>query len=325
MSQGHWVLHVDRREAVVRAEAGVLCVRAPGRPTERFPVRELATLVLSGSPRIDGFTLRVLGDAGVATVFVGGRPSQPASWLAQGLGGGIRLRHAQHLAHADGLRRLTIARWVVAAKLKACAEVATQLGWASEAAASMAMIERLPACQDLAALQGLEGSGAARWFGALRRAVPAHWGFQGRERRPPPCPVNALLSFLYAVVASETQRAVQGLGMDPCIGFLHATVPGRPALVLDAMEPLRPGCDAIVLALLLDGALVPSAFRHADGGCLMDKDARAALMTAFGAGRADWPGATLPLGTVLRRHARELAQQIDADAPNEELTDAGDA
>jgi CRISPR-associated protein Cas1 len=319
------MLHVDRREAVVRAEAGVLTVRAPGRPAERFPVRELAALVLSGSPRIDGFTLRVLGEAGVATVFVGGRPSQPASWLAQGLGGSVRLRHAQHLAHANPVRRLAIARWVVAAKLASCAEVATQLGWASEAAAAKAAIERLPACADLAALQGLEGSSAARWFAALRRAIPVHWGFQGRERRPPPCPVNALLSFLYAVVSSETQMGVQGLGMDPEMGFLHATVPGRPALVLDAMEALRPGCDAVVLGLLQESGLTPSAFRQTDGGCLMDKDARAALMTAFAGRRPAWPGTGRPLGTVLRRHARALAQQIDADAFSAEVADAGDA
>jgi CRISPR-associated protein Cas1 len=325
MNQGHWMLHVDRREAVVRAEAGVLTVRAPGRAAERFPVRELAALVLSGSPRIDGFTLRVLGEAGVATVFVGGRPSQPASWLAQGLGGSIRLRHAQHLAHADPVRRLTIARSMVAAKLAACAEVATSLGWVAEASAAEAAIERLPACADLAALQGLEGSSAARWFAALRRAIPAHWGFEGRERRPPPCPVNALLSFLYAVVASEAQMAVQALGMDPEMGFLHAMVPGRPALVLDAMEPLRPGCDAIVLGLVLEGELAPSAFRQAEGGCLMDKEARALLMSAFAAARGEWPGTDRPLGAVLRRHARALAQQIDADACRGEVADAGDA
>jgi len=325
MSQGQWVLHVDRREAVVRAEAGVLTVRAPGRPAERFPVRELATLVLSGSPRIDGFTLRALGETGVATVFVGGRQSQPASWLAQGLGGSIRLRHAQHLAHANAPRRLEIARWVVAAKLSACAEVADHLGWTAEAGASKAAIERLPACADLAALQGLEGSCAARWFKALRCAVPEHWGFQGRERRPPPCPVNALLSFLYAVVAAETQMRIQSLGLDPALGFLHAMVPGRPALVLDAMETLRPGCDATVLGLLLDGALAPTAFRHENGACLMDKDARGALMAAFAVARSAWPGADAALGTRLSRHARALANQIDAEAAGEEATDAGDA
>lgn len=260
----------------------------------------------------------------MATVFVGGRQSQAASWLAQGLGGSIRLRHAQHLAHADPLRRMTIARWVIAAKLQACADVAKQLGWTTESGASLAAIERLQACTDMAALQGLEGSCAARWFGALRRAIPESWGFQGRERRPPPCPTNALLSFLYAVIASETQMVVQGLGLDPSVGFLHAMVPGRPALVLDAMEGLRPGCDAIVLTLLLDGRLAPSAFRQADGGCMMDKDARAALMTAFAAARSAWPGSGLPLGTLLRRHAREQARQIDTEAAGEEMGDVGD-
>jgi CRISPR-associated protein Cas1 len=325
MSHGQWVLHVDRREAIVRAEAGVLTVRAPGRPAERFPLRELATLVLSGSPRIDGFTLRALGDADVATVFVGGRQAQPASWLAQGLAASIRLRHAQHLAHASPERRLELARSVVADKLIACAQVADTLGWAADAAAGRAAAERVDACPDLATLQGLEGSAAARWFAALRRAIPERWGFQGRERRPPPCPTNALLSFLYAVVASETQMAVQGLGLDPAVGFLHAMVPGRPALVLDAMEPLRAGCDAVVLRVLLDDALAPSAFRHENGGCLMDKDARGALMVAFAAARAAWPGAGLPLGTVLRRHVRVLARKIDAEACDAEVSDVGDA
>lgn len=325
MSRGDWVLHVDRREAVLKAEAGVLTVRACGRPVERFPLRELGLIVLSGSPRIDGFTLRALGEAEVATVFVGGRQAQPPGWLAQGLAASVRLRHAQHLAYADERRRIDIARWVVGRKFAACAAVAEELGWSPLVAVMQSAATRIPACADLAALQGLEGSCAARWFEAMRKGVPEAWGFRGRERRPPPCPVNALLSYLYAVLSGEAQTAVQALGLDPAVGFLHAMVPGRSALVLDALECLRPGADAVVLRLIDSKALSPENFRVANGACVIGKEGRGVLMSAFAIARSAWPGAGLPLGRQLRSEVRQLAKVIDDRIDNApEDYDVGD-
>lgn len=113
---------------------------------------------------------------------------------------------------------------------------------------------------NLNSLRGCEGEGSAAYFGVFDRLIKAEgFSFRKRVRRPPTDPVNALLSFGYAVLANDASAAVQTLGFDPYCGYLHADRYGRASLALDVMEEFRPLLvDAVVLSCLNKRVLQPS-------------------------------------------------------------------
>jgi CRISP-associated protein Cas1 len=110
---------------------------------------------------------------------------------------------------------------------------------------------------------GIEGAGSAAYFRCFGMLLtnPKQWHFPGRVRRPPTDPVNALLSFGYSLVTNKVASAVQLVGFDHSVGYLHSSFSGRPALALDLMEEFRPVIvDAVVLALLNNRMLTANDF-----------------------------------------------------------------
>ena len=106
--------------------------------------------------------------------------------------------------------------------------------------------------------------------------------FSGRSRRPPENPVNALMSFLYALLKNDVQSALESVGLDPAVGFLHALRPGRPALALDMMEELRaPLCDRLALSLINRRMLNESDFSREAGGVLLSEKARRLVIDSW--------------------------------------------
>lgn len=134
-----------------------------------------------------------------------------------------------------------------------------------------------------AILMGVEGAATRRYFSALRRLLPEEWGFEGRRHRPPPDPVNAMLSYLYTLLALEAVAAVAAAGLDPQHGFLHLPRRGRASLALDLMEEFRPLIvDQVVMRLVLDGRVHPSGFSvSADGGWRMHDTVKRRLLSSY--------------------------------------------
>jgi len=179
--------------------------------------------------------------------------------------GNVLLRRAQQAALDDYTVTVHMARQFVAAKIQNCRRLLLRVrrendaDWEqsllAEACERMAAIlAGLPEIDDLDKLRGAEGEAARRYFGVLSLALGeqrADFGIERRTRRPPRDPLNALLSFLYALVRGECEAALETVGLDPQIGYLHALRPGRPALALDLMEPLRPVlADRLALTLV---------------------------------------------------------------------------
>lgn len=122
---------------------------------------------------------------------------------------------------------------------------------------------------DRAELMGIEGICARTYYQALRHYFPPLWSFTGRNRRPPKDPINALLSWGYGVLLARVFSACVQAGLDPYLGFFHATEPYRPNLVLDLMEEFRPiVVDWSVIALIRNNAVHPQDFEPApqEGG-----------------------------------------------------------
>jgi CRISPR-associated protein Cas1 len=115
-------------------------------------------------------------------------------------------------------------------------------------------------------LLGLEGNGSAQYFGVFGKLLKQDLGFSRRARRPPTDPVNALLSFGYVLLSHQVASAVNLVGLDPYVGFLHGSKYGKPALALDLMEEFRPiVVDSVVLTVINTGAIKSDDFDEALG------------------------------------------------------------
>jgi CRISPR-associated protein Cas1 len=143
--------------------------------------------------------------------------------------------------------------------------------------------------ESIAVLLGVEGNAARRYFenfiGMITpscRGSVAGFDFEGRNRRPPKDPVNALLSFAYAMLTREWTVTLSAVGLDPYRGFYHQLRHGRPALALDMMEPFRPlVADSVVLTVINNGEVKPEDFIHSAAGCSLKPGGRKRFIGAF--------------------------------------------
>lgn len=136
------------------------------------------------------------------------------------------------------------------------------------------------------ALMGIEGVAAKAYFSVFEQMIlknPAYFRFDGRNRRPPMDPVNALLSFTYSILGHEITSALESVGLDPAVGFLHALRPGRASLALDLLEELRaPLADRFVLSLINLGAITERDFTQKENGAFyLTDDARKRFLAAW--------------------------------------------
>ncbi|SDH78786.1 CRISPR-associated endonuclease Cas4/Cas1 [Roseospirillum parvum] len=228
----------------------------------------------------------------------------PVSWHSHGgwflghtVGLGQRsvsVREAQYRRAFDDAWSLAFARRLVAAKARNARTLLRRNRRDSHPAEAVAeplrALKRLAteadSAPDTATLLGIEGAAAATYFRAFPRMLkddgPGRFDFTRRNRRPPADPVNALLSFAYALLVRTWHIALSAVGLDPYRGFYHTIRHGRPALALDMMEPDRPLiADSAVLTVINNGEVTPADFVHAAGGCAMAPPARKALIGAF--------------------------------------------
>ncbi|MBU0500430.1 MAG: CRISPR-associated endonuclease Cas1 [Gammaproteobacteria bacterium] len=145
------------------------------------------------------------------------------------------------------------------------------------------LLDGLAMAPSLESVRGFEGMAANHYFGAWREALGERWGFSGRKKRPPPDPINVLLSFGYTLLFQNFFSFIRARGLNTHVGFLHREHSGHPALASDLMEEFRaPLVDAVVLALLFNEQLQPGDFETEPGGaCLMSDSARRAFIRAI--------------------------------------------
>ena len=225
----------------------------------------------------------------------------PVNWMtasgwylgaATGFGHGDgALRAAQHAVAADPERRLPFARSWVSAKLKNCRTLLRRNGRGRAArtgARRLAeMAQQAERAGDIDRLRGMEGAGAALYFRAFTTMLRgrARWAaerFAGRRRRPPTDPLNAALSFAYAVQTRAFGVALSSAGLDVFTGFLHGFRHGRPALALDLMEPERARiAESAVLRVLNTGMLRASELEEDGSAVRLGEHGRRVLLDAL--------------------------------------------
>jgi CRISPR-associated protein Cas1 len=219
-----------------------------------------------------------------------------------GITAGVTLRNAfdraaQFTRSADPAFCLDLARAIVAGKGRNQRTLLRRNG-PSEAPVlealrvALAGVETAP---DVASLLGAEGRLAALYFGAFATMLeardgsmaPGDFDFQGRNRRPPRDPVNAMLSFGYGLLAKDATVALLAAGLDPYWGVYHRPRHGRPALALDLMEEFRPlVVDSTVLTAINTGAVDAACFERSAAGCALNARGRKAYLRCY-EGRMD--------------------------------------
>ena len=175
----------------------------------------------------------------------------------------------------------------------------------------------------LDSLRGLEGTGATAYFGVFDEMILNQddaFTFQSRSRRPPLNPVNAMLSFAYALLSNDCASALESVGLDSYVGFLHRDRPGRSSLALDLMEELRPCmADRFVLTMLNNRKLKPADFDWRENGSVtMKDDARRIFLKSWQEKKRDaithpYLGEKIPWGLVPYVQALLLARTLRED------------
>lgn len=289
------VLYVQTQGAVLHLDHDTVRVELEGETRLRAPLIRLSGIVVFGRVTVTPFLIQRCAEDGRSLVWLTttGRFTARVEGATRG---NVLLRRAQHLALSDAGRPREIARQIVAAKIQNSRNVllrgARDAGDStrSEVLANAgvrlaASLEQLRNVSTLDEIRGIEGEAAHSYFSGFWQMVRPSKEFStsGRSRRPPRDRLNAVLSFLYALVQNECASALEGVGLDPQIGFLHALRPGKPALALDLMEELRPAlADRLALALVNRRQLQADHFEEfPDGGVYLTDEGRKAVVSAY--------------------------------------------
>lgn len=326
-------LFVTTQGAYVGHEGESVTVKVDHQVTLRAPIHTLGGIVCFGHVGVSPSLMGKCGEQGVTISFL----THHGRYLASVRGftpGNVLLRREQY-RRADSLDgALAIAIPIVTAKLansRAVIQRATRdypdalgrpalLAAASELARSArAAVE----ARSLDELRGIEGDGANTYFGVFNHLLTtqqADFAFTVRTRRPPLDRINALLSFVYALLAHDARAACETSGLDAAVGFLHRDRPGRPGLALDLMEEFRAFLgDRLAVSLVNRRQVGAAGFEAREGGAvLMDDQTRKLVLVAYQQRKQEtlthpFLGEETTVGLLMHLQARLLARHLRGD------------
>jgi len=281
-------LYLNEQQSVVKKRDQYLIIQYPDKRKVEVPLINVSQVVVSGDVTLTTPALHTLLEMGIEVCFLSmyghfrGRLSPPVAKNAF-------VRREQYRAHSDANQAIQIARACVRGKLE---NMRTMLLRANrslqddEVAQATIMlrnaINQVADTHTNGSLLGIEGNGSAAYFGVLRKLLRDPMGFTRRRRRPPTDPINAMLSLGYTLLSQQVAAAIQVVGLDPYIGFLHQPRHGRPALALDMMEEFRPIiADSVVLNIVNHRLLSASDFHEEFGVVLLKPEARKTFYIKF--------------------------------------------
>jgi CRISPR-associated protein Cas1 len=286
-------LYVTDHRARVAIRRGTIIVEQPS-GWQRVPIETLDGVVLTGRAEITNHAIGELVRRGVRIAALS--KTGPLRFAVGGpVSGNVHLRIAQLKAAIDPFLTAPVARWVVAGKLQNCRRAMLRWSWDATGLARTVMndeiaaigdrLQSLDATIDGDKIRGIEGDASRRYF----KCMAIHMGssderltMQRRTRRPPRDPANALLSFTYGLVLSELIGALDVVGLDPPIGYLHRARSGRPSLALDLLEEGRPSlADRFSLAVLTRSQIRPSDFSVVGDAHYLTDEGRVKLLELY--------------------------------------------
>ena len=255
------VLYVTTPESYLSKDGLNVVVSVNQEEKFRIPIINLEGIVTFGYMGASPGLMRLCADNGVSLAFLS--PSGRFIGRFQGpVQGNVLLRKAQYSIADDEEKSLHLSRLFIAGKIQNYRTILQRFvrdnGDNPEVSTAVKMLEsekkRVLSAESSSQLIGFEGNAANEYFGVFSHLIlhqNEDFSFHGRNRHPPKDKVNAMLSFVYTLLANETAAALETVGLDPYVGFLHKLRPGRQSLALDLMEEMRAYLgDRLVLSLI---------------------------------------------------------------------------
>lgn len=285
-------VYLSTQGSYLHKERETLVVENDGKKLGQLPLHAIGNIVCFGRIMVSPALMAATAEKGIGLSFL----TEYGKFLARLEGpqtGNVLLRRTQYrLADEDPI---SIARLMVAAKVANARQVIMRAArnhgaqpLLTEAVQQLKNnIKQIQRESNLEKLRGIEGDAAQRYFGVFNYIVRPdqrqHFVFEGRNKRPPTDVINALLSFSYTLLTYEISSAMQTVGLDPYVGFLHRDRPGRVSLALDMLEEFRaPVCDRFVLSLINRKQVNRGDFvTEASGGVRLKDKARKVFLTAW--------------------------------------------
>lgn len=327
-------LYVTTPNAYLRLDNDTLRVEVERETRLRVPLHHISAVVCLGEVLVTPPAMWALAEAGKTLVLLD-RNGRFKARLEGPVSGNVLLRLAQQAAYKQPDTCLALARGFVAGKLQNSRNLLVRAARETEdpeerealgqTATHLAnQLKKLPNATDLDTLRGQEGEAARVYFEALNLVVKPNlrtqFALNARTRRPPLDPFNALLSFLYSLLMNDCRSALESVGLDPQVGFLHAVRPGRAALALDLMEEFRPlFADRLALTLINRAQLqAPDFERQPAGAVLLTPEGRKTVLVAYQERKQEalhhpLADRSVPVGLIPQLQARILARVVRGD------------
>lgn len=326
-------LFVTTQAAYLKKEGESVVVSVEHEVRLRVPVHTLGGIVCFGNVMCSPFLMHHCAQNAVQISFL----SENGRFLARvegSVSGNVHLRRRQYRMADDLAESAALARCMLLGKAANARTVLLRAGRdhggkdgmdeVAEAATRIGgLLRGLENETDLDAVRGREGDVSRQYFSVFDRLITVQkedFFFRGRNRRPPMDNMNALLSFIYTLLAHDCTGALEAVGLDPQVGFLHRDRPGRPSLALDLMEEFRPFfADRLALSLVNLRQVQAGGFKQTESGAVeMTDDTRKALLVAYQKRKQEemvhpFLNESVPLGLCFHLQALLLARYIRGD------------
>lgn len=290
------VLYVTVPDTYVSLEGETVVIKKDEEVSMRLPLLNLENIVCFSYPGVSPALMGACAERGIGLCFL----TPHGRFLARVNGkiqGNVLLRKKQYFTSENQTESIPIAASFLMGKIGNCRKVIDRsvrdhailldVNRLSETSLALkTVLKEIRTCTTIGDLMGFEGSAAKIYFGEFNQLIlqqKEDFYFTERSRRPPLDNLNALLSFLYTLLSSEVASALETVGLDPYVGFLHQDRPGRPSLALDLMEELRPVfADRLALSLINRKQITGAGFTTKEsGGIIMDNDTRKIVLKAW--------------------------------------------
>ncbi len=325
-------LYITTPESYLSKDGENVVIRVGSEEKFRIPVHNIEGIVCFGYISVSPALMGLCTERNVGISYL----SEYGRFMARVSGkvkGNVLLRREQY-RFADSDRSLEVARLFISGKIANCRAVINRairdhgtemnISPLSETAELLHNRQKQAfRASDKDLLRGYEGDAAMTYFGVFHHMIVCQnkdFPFTGRNRRPPRDNVNALLSFVYTLLGHDVQSALETVGLDPYVGFLHTDRPGRISLALDLMEELRPYlADRLVLSLINRRQVTAKGFLNRDeSGIIMDDDTRKEVLTAWQRRKQEeirhpFLDETIPLGLLPYVQSLLLARYLRGD------------
>ena len=326
-------LFVTTQGAYLSKDGETVVVKVEKEIRLRIPIHTIGGIVCFGNVMCSPFLMGFCAERDVAISFL----TEYGRFLARVQGpvsGNVLLRREQYRRADDMNASAEMARAVLTGKLANCRTVlgralrdhSDKLNVDEVREASQRInssLQRLQSDLPLNVLRGFEGEAAHTYFSVFDHLITSQkedFIFRERNRRPPLDNVNCLLSFLYTLVLHDVRSALESVGLDPAVGFLHRDRPGRPGLALDMMEEFRPFlADRLTLSLINLNQVQTKGFKKMESGAvLMDDETRKAVLVAYQKRKQDeimhpFLEEKVPIGLLFHMQALLLARCLRGD------------